>query len=69
MSKKQGIKEAFRTRSSKAGGISLVLIAVVLAIIIAVNITVPKLPSKYTSFDLSSAGKFSIGETTKGVIG
>ncbi len=68
MSKKTGVKDAFRSRSSKAGGVSLIIIAVVLAIIIAVNLIIPKLPSKVTSFDLSSAGKFSVGEITKGVI-
>ena len=69
MSKNAGFKDSFRSRSSKAGGISLILIAVVLAIIIAVNLIVPKLPSKFTSFDLSSSGKFSVGNITKGVIG
>ena len=68
MSKNTSVKDAFKSRSSKAGGVSLILIAVVLAIIIAVNLIIPKLPVKYTNFDLSSAGKFSVGEITKGVI-
>lgn len=68
MSKNAGVKDAFRSRSSKAGGVSLILIAVVLAIIIVVNLIIPKLPSKFTSFDLSSTGKFSVGNITKGVV-
>ena len=69
MSKGTSIKDTFKSRSSKAGGVSLILVAVVLAIIIAVNLIVPKLPPKFTSFDLSAAGKFSVGDITKGVIG
>ncbi len=68
MSKKTGLKNAFKTRSTKAGGISLIITAIVLAIIIAVNLVIPKLPVKYTTFDLSSAKKFSIGKLSHEVI-
>ena len=58
---KKTIKETFASRPTKAGGFSLIITAILLAIIIILNIVVSKLPSKYKSFDLSRSNAFTIG--------
>ena len=47
------------------GGFSVVLILIVLAILIGVNLIVAKLPTNLTKLDATTAGVFSISETTE----
>lgn len=49
----------------KNGAMASVLTAAVLAAVILVNLLVGKLPKKFTQFDLSQNGVYSIGEDTK----
>ena len=68
MNKNPSVKETFKSRSSKAGGISLILIALMLAIIIVVNLILPKLPARIKSFDLSANKKYTISDVSKKII-
>lgn len=47
------------------GAMASILTAVVLVVVILVNLLVGTLPSKYTQFDLSQSGIYTIGDTTK----
>ncbi len=52
----------------KGGSYSLILTAVVLAILIAVNILVSALPANWTKLDMSSSQLYSITSNTKAVL-
>ena len=52
----------------KGGSYSLAITAVVLAILIAVNIFVSKLPAAITKYDISSSKLYSITSNTKVVV-
>lgn len=74
-SKEQGknllanLKAGVKTRAFRAGGYSLVSIAVVLAIAIVINLLVGALPASMTQFDTSFNQIFNISSQTKQVIG
>ena len=66
----KGIVQALKARPDsktafKNGTMASVLTAVVLVCVVMVNLLVNSLPSKYTQFDLSASGIYSIGDTTK----
>lgn len=50
------------------GAMASVLTALVLVAVILVNLMVGKLPSKYTQWDMSQNGLYSIGDTTKDLL-
>ncbi len=52
----------------KGGSYSLILTAVVLAILIAVNILVSTMPANWTKLDMSSSQFYSITSNTKAVL-
>lgn len=52
----------------KGGSYSLVITAIVLAILVAVNIFVSALPSSLTKYDISAAKLYSITSNTKAVV-
>ena len=52
----------------KGGSYSLVLIAIVLAILVAVNILVSALPTSWTKYDISASKLYSITSNTKVVV-
>lgn len=56
------------TQALKGGSYSLVITAVVLAILIVVNIFVSHLPVSLTKFDISSSKLYSITSNTKSVV-
>jgi ABC-2 type transport system permease protein len=58
-------KEALNTRTAKVGGYSFIMAVFVLAILIAVNVAVSSLPSKWTQFDISAARLYSVTSSTK----
>lgn len=58
-------KQALTTRTAKVGGYSVMLAAVVLAILVAVNVLFGVLPSRYTQFDISAAQLYSLTADTK----
>lgn len=49
----------------KNGAMASALTAFVLAAVVLVNLIAAKLPSKYTKFDLTQNGLYSIGDSTK----
>lgn len=58
-------KKTFFNRQSKAGTYTAVITLVVLAVLIAVNLVVSSLPSKYTVLDTSAVNMYSISETSE----
>lgn len=58
------MKELFSSKTSKAGSLSLAMTAVVLVIVVIINLAVAALPSKYTSFDFTSDGDYTITAQT-----
>lgn len=60
-------KKASRRRLAN-GGYSLAITAVIIAAIVVINFIVGAIPSKFTTFDVSSQKLYSIGKTTKGVL-
>ena len=58
-------KQALSTRTAKVGSYSFVLGVVVLAILVAVNVLVSVLPSKYTQLDISASQLYSLTADTK----
>ncbi len=62
------IKSSFRTKTFRAGGYNLALIAAVAAIIIIVNVVVNSLPEIYTKIDTSSTALYSITPETEEIV-
>jgi len=60
-------KKPINMRALKSGSYSLVISAVVLALVIVVNLIVTALPSAYTKLDASTVGLLEIGEETKAI--
>jgi len=65
----KSIRDSLSTRAAKLGGYSFFLTLIVLAILIAANVLVKKLPVKYTEFDVSSSKLYSVTSSTKAVVG
>lgn len=61
-------RQALTTRTARVGGYSFLLGLIVLAILIAVNVLVSVLPSKFTQFDISAAQLYSLTSDTKVVV-
>lgn len=57
-----------RTLALEAGGYSLVITAVVLALLVVVNILVSALPASLTQYDISASKLYSITSNTKMVV-
>ena len=66
---KDKIKKAFGGNSFRYGTYSVVLTAVVIAIIAVINVLVAGLPSAVTNVDMTSVKLYSIGETTEELVG
>ncbi|MDC7278707.1 GldG family protein [Butyrivibrio fibrisolvens] len=61
-------RDYLNTRAARIGGYSFVMSIVVLAIVIAVNIFVSSLPTKYTQFDISAVKLYSLTSSSKAVV-
>lgn len=57
-----------KTLALEAGGYSLIITAVVLALLVVVNILVSALPASLTQYDISSSKLYSITSNTKVVV-
>ena len=57
-----------KKRSLKLGGYSVIVTAVVIAIVIVVNLAVRLLPTKYTKYSTSTVGLYDISETSRGIL-
>lgn len=60
--------DSLRTRSFRAGGYSVVAALIVLALLVALNLIVDKLPSLVTKLDATPAKVASISDQTKNVL-
>lgn len=55
-------------RTLKMGGYSVIITAVVVAIVIVVNLAVRLLPTRYTKYSTSTVGLYDISETSRGIL-
>jgi len=62
------VLDSFKTRSFRVGGYSIVAIAIVLAIVVAVNLFVGTLPVSWTQYDITADDMFSISEQTETLV-
>ncbi len=65
---KGDIKSSFKTKAFRMGGYSVLITAIVLAVIIVLNIAVGALPSSIRQIDVSSNEIFSISDQTKTLV-
>ncbi len=65
---KNKLKELFKSKQLIKGSYSSILIVIIVAIIIALNIMVEKLPTAIKNIDISSTNIYAIGDVTEGVI-
>ena len=59
---------AAKKRTLKMGGYSVIITAVVVAIVIIVNLAVRLLPSKYTKYSTSTVGLYDISDTSREIL-
>ena len=57
-----------KKRSLKLGGYSVIVTAVVIAIVIVVNLAVRLLPTRYTKYSTSTVGLYDISETSRSIL-
>lgn len=57
-------QKAGSVRVMKNGAYAAILTAVVLVVVILINLVVGALPTKYTEFDISTSGLFTLSDTT-----
>jgi ABC-2 type transport system permease protein len=65
---KDKIRKAFHASSFRYGTFSIIVTAVVLAIIVGINLVVGQLPSELLNIDISENQLFSVGDTTKELV-
>ena len=66
--KKLNIRHSFQTNSFRRGSFSVLLIAVVIAIVVILNLVAGKLPEHIIRKDLSNNQLFSLGEQTENLV-
>ncbi|MDD5863615.1 MAG: GldG family protein [Firmicutes bacterium] len=59
---------SFSTRSFRAGGYSVIVTAVVLAIVIMINVLASALPASVTKFDTTSSRLFTLSQQTEQIV-
>jgi len=62
------LSKTLRSKSVRVGSYSVLAVAIVLAILIAVNLLLNALPAKYTMFDLSRNLLYSFSDQTKKIV-
>ena len=65
---KQGVKDSFKSKTFRMGGYSVLITAIVIAVIIVLNIVVGALPSNIRQIDVTSEELFSISDQTKTLV-
>ena len=55
-------------KALKNGGYSVMLTAVVIAVVVVINLIAGQIPSKYTQFDISTGKLYTIGDETKKIL-
>ena len=61
-------ENAINKKVIKLGGYSIVITAVVIAIVIIVNLSLNLLPSKYTKYSTSPAGLYEISDISRDIM-
>lgn len=61
-------ENAINKKVIKLGGYSIVITAVVIAIVIIINLALNLLPSKYTKYSTSSAGLYEISDISRDIM-
>ena len=61
-------RPGFNARSALNGSYAMGMTGMILALILVINLIIGALPLKYTKFDLSKSGLYTIGEETKAVL-
>ena len=61
-------KARLNTKQTRIGSYSAVMTVIVLAIVIAINIFVSSLPTKFTQFDISAVKLYSLTSSSKAVV-
>lgn len=61
-------RPGFNARSALNGSYAMGMAGMLLALILVINLIIGALPAKYTKYDLSKAGLYTIGEETKAVL-
>lgn len=65
---KEKIRKAFHASSFRYGTFSIIITAVVIAIIVGVNLVVSQLPTELLNIDISEQKLYSVGDTTKELV-
>ncbi len=65
---KKSLREQLGGKSSRHGSYSIVYTVLALAVLVFINLIAGELPSRFTKFDLSGSGLYSIGDQTKEVL-
>ena len=63
--KPAGLAAGFKTRAFRVGGYSVASAVIVLAIAVVINILAGAIPAKYTQFDTTANGMYSISDQTE----
>ena len=61
-------QKAAGRRTIKNGAYASILIVIVLAVVILVNLVAGAIPTKYTQYDISTTGLFTLSDTTKNML-
>lgn len=64
----KNLKNTFKSRTFRAGGYSVLSAAVIIAIAVAINLLINKIPLKYTQLDFTENEIFTISEQTKEIL-
>lgn len=62
------LKASFSSKNFKLGGYSVLAVAAVIAIAMAVNLVANQLPAKFTNYDLTASEVLSLSDQTKEII-
>ena len=61
-------KQKLKSLAMKGGTYSIIITAIVIAIVVVINIIAAKIPAAYTNYDISSTQLYSITSNTKAVV-
>ena len=61
-------KQNLKSLAMKGGTYSIIITAIVIAIVVVINIIAAKIPAAYTNYDISSTQLYSITSNTKAVV-
>lgn len=65
---KEKMNASFKTKHFKSGGYSLLISVIAIALVVAANLLLNAIPSKYMSFDITNTGIYTLQDQTKLVL-